>query len=576
MEKSEPTLVPEWLKSSGSLTGSGTTIHQFASSSLHSDNHVLLKPVRNKSSVNINDYDLGRSSDSNRTGSSSFRRSSSSNGYGHLRSSNSFGRSHRDKDWDKDLYEQRDKEKSVLGNRTHRDYSDLLGNILPSRFEKDSLRWSQSTVSGKSGEPWPRKLAGDSTNANKNNHNHGSLMNDGGSPIRSVQKAAAFERDFPSLGTEERHADTEIGRVPSPGLSTAIQNLPVGSSAVIGGDGWTSALAEVPVIVGSNGTIGSSVQQDVHVSSASGASNPMTGLNMAETLAQGPTRVQTTPQLSVGIQRLEELAIKQSRQLIPVTPSMAKTLVLNPLEKLKLKVGQQPRGGSASSVGKLHILKPARERNGVSLPSKDSSSPTGVSKGASSPLSVAPPGNGSAPLRMPGNISVLASADRKPAPTILEKRPTSQAQSRNDFFNLVRKKSLPNSSSTVPPDPAPAPAMSPSVLEKPAVIEAAAPPVTPHGGDAPLSDRSSGGAQFNMNRDELTQNGDACDGPQKSLINGKKHSSSDVILYSEEEEAAFLRSLGWEENGGEDEGLTEEEINAFYRDYMKSKPSKKF
>lgn len=32
-------------------------------------------------------------------------------------------------------------------------------------------------------------------------------------------------------------------------------------------------------------------------------------------------------QLSVGTQRLEELAIKQSRQLIPVMPSTPKTLV---------------------------------------------------------------------------------------------------------------------------------------------------------------------------------------------------------------------------------------------------------
>lgn len=31
-------------------------------------------------------------------------------------------------------------------------------------------------------------------------------------------------------------------------------------------------------------------------------------------------------------------------------------------------------------------------------------------------------------------------------------------------------------------------------------------------------------------------------------------------VYPDEEEAAFLRSLRWEENGGEDEGLTEEEL----------------
>ncbi|KAG6409182.1 hypothetical protein SASPL_132216 [Salvia splendens] len=43
----------------------------------------------------------------------------------------------------------------------------------------------------------------------------------------------------------------------------------------------------------------------------------------------------------------------------------------------------------------------------------------------------------------------------------------------------------------------------------------------------------------------------------------------------EEEEAAFLRSLGWEENNDEG-GLTVEEITAYYRDltkYINSNPS---
>ena len=43
------------------------------------------------------------------------------------------------------------------------------------------------------------------------------------------------------------------------------------------------------------------------------------------------------------------------------------------------------------------------------------------------------------------------------------------------------------------------------------------------------------------------------------------HSSSDEALYPDNEEVAFLRSHGWEENG-EDESLTEEEISSFYRE----------
>lgn len=41
MERSEPSLVPEWLKSGGSVTGSGNSNHQFTSSSLHSGNFGL-------------------------------------------------------------------------------------------------------------------------------------------------------------------------------------------------------------------------------------------------------------------------------------------------------------------------------------------------------------------------------------------------------------------------------------------------------------------------------------------------------------------------------------------------------
>ncbi|XP_059653408.1 uncharacterized protein LOC132300389 isoform X2 [Cornus florida] len=588
MEKGEPTLIPEWLKSSGSVTGGDATTRQIASSSSQSDDHVISKTARNKSSVNITD----------RTTSLYFRRSSSSNGPDRSRSFSSLGRSNRDRDWEKDIYDSHDKEKSILGGYRHRDYSDPdpLGSILPGRFEKDVLRRSQSMITGKRGETWPRKVAADSSNANKSNHNNSNGVLPGGSASSSVHKAA-FDRDFPSLGAEERQTAPEVVRVSSPGLTTVIQSLPLGPSAVIGGDGWTSALAEVPVIVGSNGT-GGSVQQANPAMSVSVTSSMITSLNMAETLAQGPSRAHSSSQLSSGTQRLEERAIKQSRQLIPMTPSMPKALVLNPSEKAKPKIGQQqnqissshlvnhsPRGGPAksdvsktSSVGKLHVLKPSREKNGLSPTAKDSSSPTSGSKVAptsgskvaNTTVAVAPSVIGSAPLRSPNNNSNLASTECKPALAVLEKRPTSQAQSRSDFFNLVRKKSMTNPSAV----PGPVPAVSHHVLDKSDEAEADAAPVT-QGRDAPSSYSSVGSSSEKSG--DVASNGDASYRPQEFVSNGKNHSSSAAILSSEEEEAAFLRSLGWEENG-DDEGLTEEEISAFYRDkgdneYIKSRPS---
>ncbi|XP_024980473.1 uncharacterized protein LOC112517311 isoform X1 [Cynara cardunculus var. scolymus] len=563
MERSEPTFVPEWLKSSGGLS---TTSHQLQSSSLHSDEQGVSKATRNKSFVNISDNELGRPSVSDRTTSSYFRRTSS-NGSSHLRSYSSFGRNHRDRDWDKDIHEFREKEKP---DGRLRDYSDPLGNILPSRFEKEGLRRSHSSVSAKRGESWPRKVVVDSSSANKNSHNNGSALRSGAGAIGSVK--TAFERDFPSLGAEEKQIDPEIGRVPSPGLTTAIQSLPIGNSAVIGGDGWTSALAEVPVIVGSNGS-NTSVPPPLQSTSISATASMATGRNMAETLAQGPPRAQTAPQLSVGTQRLEELAVKQSRQLIPMTPSLPKALALNSSDKPKSKVGQlqlqsshlvnhthSPRPVSTkfdvsktSSVGKLHVLKPSRERNGITPIAKDNLSPTGASKLPNSPLAVTSV-VGSAPLRNLGNNPAVAVAVKPGVAATLEKRPSSQAQSRNDFFNLMRKKSMTNNSSPVTPDTG----SSISAGDKPTATE---------GGIDPAVVDGSGGVQVSSgNKVDLS----SCNGEATERSNGKNNSSSDaIILYSEEEEARFLRSLGWEETGEEEEGLTEEEISSFYRDVSK-------
>ena len=294
----------------------------------------------------------------------------------------------------------------------------------------------------------------------------------------------------------------------------------------------------------------------------------------------------------------------------------------SPSDKPKSKIGLQPlhlvnhsqRGGPArsdvtktSNVGKLHVLKPSRERNGVSPTAKDSLSPTMGSRVANSPLAVTPSAAGSASLRSPRNNPTLASAERRPSVvlTSVEKRPTSQAQSRNDFFNLMRKKSSTNPPSAVPES---GPAVSSSVSEKSdeLITEVVTAPVTPKGRDI-LSSDNSGLDWSNENRGDKTENGnneacgvsqndrddeienvdgdacdvsqrdqgdevhdgngDACDVSQKFLDNGEKHSSPDEVLYPDEEEAAFLRSLGWEENG-EDEGLTEEEINAFYKEVI--------
>lgn len=596
MERSEPTLVPEWLKGTGNATGGGATTHLFASSSSssHSDEVGLALPMRNRSSLNFVDFDISPSSALlDRTSSSYFRRSSSSNGTMghdkdisfHSRSYSSFGRSNRDRDY-KDILDFRDKDRSVFGDQRDRVFSDA--DVFTSRVDKDIFRRSQSMISGKRGELRSRRVAPE---ANINNHSTPNGAT-GGNKIINIHKGT-FERDFPSLGAEEKQG---VDRVASPGLSAVAQSLPMGTSAMIMGNGWTSALAEVPVLSGSNSAGLSSIVQNTASSSVPSATTTAAGLNMAETLAQAPARgARTAPQLSVETQRLEELAIKQSRQLIPMTPSLPKNLALNS-EKQKPKLssrsemsmvsksGQQQllspqsvnhplRGGMVrsdvakpSNGGKLLVLKTGRE-NGTSHAMKDTSSPTTAGRTASNPFALATPSVGVTP-KAQSNPKLIV-AERKTSS--MEKKPINpQAQSRNDFFNLMRKKTLANNSSAAQD---PVPSTSATVLEKSGemtneITDAGSRP----GSDNYASDRP------NQNDDHgaaVASNGDASADSQRLPNDGVKHSCSDASLYPNEEEAAFLKSLGWEEDAGEEEGLTQEEINAFYQEYMKLRPSSK-
>ncbi|XVE48709.1 hypothetical protein DITRI_Ditri01bG0024000 [Diplodiscus trichospermus] len=586
MERSEPSLVPEWLKSSGSITGSGNSNQQFTSSSSHSDSHYALRH-RAKLSVGSDHHDIGRIPVLDRTTSAYFRRSSSSNGSTHSRSYSSFAKSHREKDWDKDNNGYHEREKAVLSDCRNRNYSDSLDSMLPSIFEKDVLRRSQSMITGKCRDTWSRKASNESSAHNKSNHSNDNGLLSIASPV--VGNKSSFERDFPVLGAEERQVGSEVAWVSSPVLITAVQSLPVGNS-VTGGDPWTSALADMPVGIGSSGTGVAVASRNVSAGSASITPTTTTGLNMAETLSQGPSRASTPPLLNVGNQRLEELAIKQSRQLIPlVTTTTTKSLVVSPSEKSKPKAGQQQhpslsvnhtRGGimrsdslKVSTESRLQILKPSRELNGVSLTTKDNLSPTNVSsKLMSSPPSVTPSAAASAPLRSSGNSPRFAPADHNQTALLItiEKRPTAQAQSRNDFFNLLKKKSTTNSASSVPDS---GPAVSPSVLKKSdglGIEDSNTSAVLKEGG-VPSSEISI--VDLPTNKSEITYNGDSYSWSQQCTSNGDRHSSPDDFLYPDEEEAAFLRSLGWEENAGDDEGLTEEEISAFFKEYMKLKPS---
>ncbi|CAI0395444.1 unnamed protein product [Linum tenue] len=561
MERSEPTLVPEWLRTTGSVSGGGSSAHHFASSSSHSDISSSSNHSRTRNSKSTSDFDSPRLAFLDRTSSSNSRRSSSNGSGKHAYSS--FSRNHRDKERD------RDKDRLSFTDHWDRDPSDSLGSLLTIRNEKDTLRRSHSMVTRKQSDVLSRRVASDLKNrSSSSNHVNGNgLISD--SVLGSTAQKTTFEKDFPSLGTEERPVVPDVVRVSSPGLSNGVQSLSVGISALISGEGWTSALAEAPPVVGTIST-GSAPTAQVITSSGSAAPTAMAGLNMAEALTQAPSRARTTPQLSVQTQRLEELAIKQSRQLIPVTPSLPKSSVLNASDKLKPKGGvrsgemnmvknlqqqqQQPPSflhptnqsllGGKSEVpktthGKLFILKPGRE-NGVSASPKDVASPTNST--AAIVASVAP----RSPINPP---KIFSGGERKSNAMIpgfsIEKKPSlSQAQSRNDFFNLLKKKTSGNASMVVT-DSSTGVVSSAGGEEKSNVALS----------KEPVGDLESSQAL----------------GGRLSSSNGGSTEPSEEVQRFSEEEAAFLRSLGWEETSGEDEGLTEEEINAFYQEVNQKK-----
>ncbi|XP_027916346.1 uncharacterized protein LOC114175754 [Vigna unguiculata] len=308
----------------------------------------------------------------------------------------------------------------------------------------------------------------------------------------------------------------------------------------------------------------------MHQSNISSSTSSM-GLSMAETLAQSPHHSYSPSKVSASTQKLEELALKQSRLLIPVTPSTPRSLAASSLEKSKAKTGrhQYPfysrRSGHSlqgahpnSDMQKIssvnsHNFSASRELNGVSSVVKDNLS--------SNSRSLATPVTRSTSIAAASRS--LGNNNSTPSSWItLEKKTTFPTQSRNDFFkNLSRKSSLENPSSDM--------SCSSEKSEASTTNVSSCPILKPR--EASSVDSSS----LNMVSDSssmITVNDNAANEPLKPSSSGENQHISNPFHFTEEEEMAFLRSLGWQESVGDDEGLTEEEIQDFNQKHMKLQP----
>ncbi|PHU19772.1 putative gamma-aminobutyrate transaminase 2, mitochondrial [Capsicum chinense] len=106
-----------------------------------------------------------------------------------------------------------------------------------------------------------------------------------------------------------------------------------------------------------------------------------------------------------------------------------------------LLINQKPRLSCCSKLShRLLLLITVSQASFTSLSQQERN---GVSSGMNSSLSPKTHSKGSNVLTIPpANIAASSASGPKPIGTMVEKKLSSQAQSRNDFFNLMRKKSI--------------------------------------------------------------------------------------------------------------------------------------
>eukprot|EP00252_Welwitschia_mirabilis_P005056 TRINITY_DN1546_c0_g2_i2.p1 TRINITY_DN1546_c0_g2~~TRINITY_DN1546_c0_g2_i2.p1 ORF type:complete len:448 (-),score=69.76 TRINITY_DN1546_c0_g2_i2:1074-2417(-) len=447
MDRGEPTLVPEWLKGNSAATHHYQhRQHNQPSDVDNSDSCIAYRHRYSQSRGGSHDrsYDRQnflspRKSISNQGGSGSCDRPTFGS---HTNTNTCFRRSSSFRS-----YESQDpgSEFSFRGRGNERRL-----NVGTRNESEWTLRRSQSAISSRNFEERDKRNGVDGQSFPN------PLISSGLS--NNLQKAF-FDKNFPSLRGEERQ-----GNIHS---KTPTSSSPVSCVSPIAVEGWKSVLADAPVMNGcvssTNGPV--SFAPGSLISSKNQMVAPSTGPNMAEALTQNPSKPKTQ-QSSFESQRMEEWALKQSRQLIPMTPSMPKTMGLSPSEKSKLKSlkssettvnakGQVPasshpiNSSRTTQGGKLLVLKSGREI-GYSYSSKVNGS-TPIKLGSSGNASGATAdGTGNANLMNlrkktisdqklttsnSTSVESICTLNKQPGTVVEEKKPLSQVQqNRSDFF----------------------------------------------------------------------------------------------------------------------------------------------
>jgi len=297
MDRGEPSLKPEWLvRGVATPTASATCLRPGTSPRAGDQDRGASS--RNRSSGRDRERSSQQSSSRRGSGPSVSRRHDwdgtvKSRGYA------SFGRSNRDRGCEKDSDFHDWESRLGLPDGPLRDG---FGSFSSCRPESDRLSRVRPKLDT------PTRTAGVSL--------------ENGNLSRKDAGGKSFEREFPHLSFEDNNGKHDVVRVPSPGIGSPIQSIPLVNAP----DVWNSVLAEVPGFSEPSNTQVSSASARAVSSQQLEVSNCGTALSMAETVMQTPLKISTTPQLLIDAQKIEERTMRQCI-LRPLTPSSNKNSV---------------------------------------------------------------------------------------------------------------------------------------------------------------------------------------------------------------------------------------------------------
>lgn len=475
MDQDTPTLKPGWMQHD--KAAGAPNIWTIASS--HSDYQAAGGSSRSHSSEHYRNHGSQQSS-SRRSSGSNGSRQPDRDAIGKSRDYFNFGKS-------KDRDRQRDFDSRDWESRSAGAVRDDFKSFSTCKSERDRMNHARSKA-----DTWS-KASGSTSRNNAVSSSTGTVVNSVrnaalgtsisnasvrtsvrntsiSNAVSNASNAASitFEREFPQLSSEDKNGRQGISKIPSAGISTSIQNVPLVSS-----DGWSSMLADLPLLSDPKKSLATSSLLHIAPSKQTEVvPNTGTALSMAETVMQAPLRISIGPELSTEAQKIEERTLKQLT-LRPITPPASKSSALSSLKIKGTRLGDHPTGPSKTSQllkiqsantssrapvkadvsklsqpGSFQVL--SREQNGTAHTAKDCpvkpvSPPTPLASLETQKKTVA-----SQKLKFGTNESLLplqgSSRDRK-----------SNARDKVRFFEMLRTKSSNGSSTAFEPGSQPSP-----------------------------------------------------------------------------------------------------------------------